>query len=1082
MIIHIGTESRVLKRTNDGDWELDGSHAASIDPNVYRNGLTGGISGSTTQFGVGLPHCIRFITHPVSLTECLDENISFSVTVDSREGAASYQWQKNGVDMPGETAATLSINNISHADAAIYRCEVTNACGTDYSDPADLFISEPFSGFGYAYRRTITINESQIPGSQNLENYPLMVNITEPELRHTTSSGNVENINGYDIAFVDEDGNKLDHQMESYIPTTGQYIGWVRIPSLSYNSNTDIYILYGNPQVSTDQSTERVWSSDYVAVWHLNDEFDDATFYGNDGTDFGTSDIAGLMGRARDFEYNDGDDRVTIDGFDVYSDEITLSSWINMESSTQDDARIISKANGTDTEDHWWKLGTISNNGGIRLRMRLTTDSGSDELRADGGDDLDTRTGQWVYAAAVYDGSFMRTYQDGSQTDTESHTGTISVDNSIDIGIGNQPGGGRTFDGILDEVRVMRKARSSDWLSSEYNNHSAPGSFYTVSAQSDHSEYQFSVCAGDTVTYNIPAGWFSNHSWTVNGGTVVSGSSTAEVEVLWDGAGPAYDIALEVDGTGSCVGSSGTYTVNVNSLPLPSIGDPGQVCPNELNVNYITALEAGHSYFWDVTGESGFTGQGTNSINVDWGVGPAGQVIVFDTINATGCSYSDTVTVSILDVTVPVITCPADVEQGVDVDQCYGTVTGIEPTLLTDDCPGIPTLTYKLTNATIGSGIGNANNVQFAVGITTVWYIAEDFSGNMDSCSFTVTINDDQAPVLTCKANQVRNTDAGQCTYTASGGEFDLDDASDNCDIVDTSYTLTGATTVGETSGRSLDGVIFNPGETTVTWRIFTAHDTNSCSFTINVTDIQLPTPVCKNLTVYLDSVTGLASITVDSIENGSFDNCAIADRWIGFSSDSSYDCGDIGTHNVYLVIEDNSGNIDSCLSLVTVEYLVVPDAFPEPVYDTICNGATTDILLRRNLSQTTFRWTVLAPPSISGASPDTAKFSIVQTLSNSSDNTQLVRYVINPFTYGCENETDTAYVSVDPTPMVVATPAKDTICTGDATSILLTTVTSSTNGVEFNYTSTASDGTIGRQWHRNPYPGSEHYRYINQQ
>ena len=266
----IGTESRVLKRTSDGDWSLDGNHAASSDPDVYRNNLTAGISDATTQFGIGLPNCIRFTTQPVSLTECLDENISFSVAVNSREGAASYQWQKNGVDIPGETAASLSINNITRADAAIYQCEVTNSCGTDYSDPADLFISEPFSGFGYAYRRTITIDDSQIPGSQNLENYPLMVNITRPELSHTTSGGNVENINGYDIAFVNEDGNKLDHQLESYSPGTGQIIAWVRIPSLSYNSSTDIYILYGNPQVTTDQSTERVWSSDYVAVWHLN--------------------------------------------------------------------------------------------------------------------------------------------------------------------------------------------------------------------------------------------------------------------------------------------------------------------------------------------------------------------------------------------------------------------------------------------------------------------------------------------------------------------------------------------------------------------------------------------------------------------------------------------------------------------------------------------------------------------------------------------------------------------------------------------------------------------------------------------
>ena len=209
---------------------------------------------------------------------------------------------------------------------------------------------------------------------------------------------------------------------------------------------------------------------------------------------------------------------------------------------------------------------------------------------------------------------------------------------------------------------------------------------------------------------------------------LLSGSNTEGGEREWDVVGPLVNIALELDGTWYCVVNSEAYTITVNPLPSPSVSDPGQVCPNALGINYNTALEAGHSYFWDVTGESGFTGQGTNSINVDWSVGPAGEVIVFDTITATGCGYSDTVIVSILDVTDPVITCPADVVQGVDADQCYGTVIGIAPASVTDDCPGAPTVTYILSNATTGSGADDASGTQFAVGITQLSGILQRIS------------------------------------------------------------------------------------------------------------------------------------------------------------------------------------------------------------------------------------------------------------------------------------------------------------------------------------------------------------------
>jgi hypothetical protein len=55
-----------------------------------------------------------------------------------------------------------------------------------------------------------------------------------------------------------------------------------------------------------------------------------------------------------------------------------------------------------------------------------------------------------------------------------------------------------------------------------------------------------------------------------------------------------------------------------------------------------------------------------------------------------------------------------------------------------DNCP-TPAVTYSFSGATTGTGLNNASGSSFNVGNTTVTYIATDLSGNVGSCSFTVT-------------------------------------------------------------------------------------------------------------------------------------------------------------------------------------------------------------------------------------------------------------------------------------------------------------------------------------------------------
>jgi hypothetical protein len=140
---------------------------------------------------------------------------------------------------------------------------------------------------------------------------------------------------------------------------------------------------------------------------------------------------------------------------------------------------------------------------------------------------------------------------------------------------------------------------------------------------------------------------------------------------------------------------------------------------------------------------------------------------------------------------------------------------------------------WRIDNVVVAGGTlpvlvsGIASGGTFPVGTTTNVYQATDAAGNTSTCSFTVTVNDTQAPVITCPANITQATPIGSCTavvnYTVT--------ATDNCPGVTTALIL------GPASGSA-----FPLGTTTVRWRATdAAGNTSTCQFTVTVTDAQIP-------------------------------------------------------------------------------------------------------------------------------------------------------------------------------------------------------------------------------------------------
>ena len=82
---------------------------------------------------------IEFSTQPVSQTVAAGANVTFSAASTSLP-APTYQWQKNGINIPGATSNVYTIFSASTGDAGNYTVVATNSAGSVTSNTAALSV------------------------------------------------------------------------------------------------------------------------------------------------------------------------------------------------------------------------------------------------------------------------------------------------------------------------------------------------------------------------------------------------------------------------------------------------------------------------------------------------------------------------------------------------------------------------------------------------------------------------------------------------------------------------------------------------------------------------------------------------------------------------------------------------------------------------------------------------------------------------------------------------------------------------------------------------------------------------------
>ncbi|MCB0494319.1 MAG: DUF2341 domain-containing protein, partial [Cyclobacteriaceae bacterium] len=363
-----------------------------------------------------------------------------------------------------------------------------------------LSVAQPV---GYQYGKQITVNASEVVGPSSLTDFPMMVRFmgagADLDLRSIANGGHVESATGYDIIFTSDQAgaNVLDHQIESYNAATGEYVAWVRIPTLSNSVQTNIFMYYGNCSISSDPSTSNVWNSDYDAVYFLHDNFNDATSNGNTGTNNGSSDLSpALIADGQSFGVND---YIQIPSASISSGQGTVSIWA-----------YASSFSGTEQ----YMYGHTSNPSGFSDRIQLYTDDGAGGLDLGLGNNHNLQqgiytmnTGEWYHIVLTWNGTTCFVYVNGNLEHSENYGGLNTLESYLDIGNDGRATGSRNegWDGDLDHARLSNEVFDANWIRTEYNNQREGSSFYSAGAEFSAVRTFYSRATG---------AWEANTSWS----------------------------------------------------------------------------------------------------------------------------------------------------------------------------------------------------------------------------------------------------------------------------------------------------------------------------------------------------------------------------------------------------------------------------------------------------------------------------------------------------------------------------------------------------------------------------------------
>jgi len=363
-------------------------------------------------------------------------------------------------------------------------------------------------------------------------------------------------------------------------------------------------------------------------------------------------------------------------------------------------------------------------------------------------------------------------------------------------------------------------------------------------------------------------------------GTTISGNGTVQ------------NVILTVTDA-SANSSTCNFNVTVNDLMDPIIS-----CPANQNVNFSATCDY---TLQDYTGLATVSDNCSSSITISQSPAAGTAITSSTTITLTANDGNGNTAVCTFDVIptdniAPTVVCQGNQNEFLDAN-CEIILADYTSGLTTaDNCTASLTIVQV---PAIGASITTDTIVKFYV---------SDAAGNIDSCSFALTVQDTISPSIVCPTNQ--NVDfSASCGYTLLDYTT-MATGSDNC----------GTTTMTQSP---IAGTIIS-GTTSVTLTITDGSaNSSSCSFDVIPSDNTAPTITCiANQVEYADANCNYSVPNYTGMATTS-DNCSAVITVT--QSPTAGTTISTGVTQITLTANDGNGNTSNCFFDLTVNDTIMP-------------------------------------------------------------------------------------------------------------------------------------------------------------
>lgn len=505
---------------------------------------------------------------PVSVSLGASQSQQFTAAVSGSRNT-TVTWSVIG-------SGTISASGLYAAPGTIHATEAVTVKATSVADPTkfatgivNLTLPQPSFANGYAYRRTITIDHTRVPNTDQT-NFPVLITGVYPALATVGNGGHVQSPNGFDIVFTSDNAgaNALNWELESFNGATGAVTFWVRMPVLSHTTDSQIYMFYGKAGVAAFQGNRAgTWDNNYVAVYHMADNAAsnavlDSTTNGNTGAAQSATNAKTVVGRIdgaqtfngiSDFILANNSNSLAITG------NLTIEAWVkaNAMPGLGNQLYIAGKGYNGSNEGYFLRLET-NNSGNSFLQAGTSSFPNAYQAQVQ----VNGFAGSWHHVLGSYNGTWS-VYVDGVGTASSQSVPPLHTGEPVAIGARDTTGARVYFlNGAIDEVRISTIARTSDWVAASFENQNSPATFFVLGPELSSggpAPVEVSV-APPTVTLN------ANQTQQFAGS--VTGSANTAVTWTLTGAGTLSEGGLYT--APPIINAQATATVTATSAADPT--------------------------------------------------------------------------------------------------------------------------------------------------------------------------------------------------------------------------------------------------------------------------------------------------------------------------------------------------------------------------------------------------------------------------------------------------------------------------------------------------------------------------------